>query len=136
MQIAVTTMMVIILAFSYVLDADGNASVTGYEGEATAIAVPETLNGSPVTGIADGAFYDCDSLLSVQLPRGIQTIGYGAFGECDSLLSVSLPESVQFIDEDAFDGSGRLVLTVAEGSYAHRYAVNQKLLFVFPDAAD
>ena len=45
-----------------------------------------------VTTIGDGAFYDCDALLSVSMPS-VTTIGNWAFGYCSSLTSVEMPKA-------------------------------------------
>jgi hypothetical protein len=56
----------------------------------TAIKVPKTYNDGysgtlPVTSIGDKAFYNCDSLTSVEIPDSITSIGTSAFADCDSL---------------------------------------------------
>ena len=136
MQSALTFMFAIILAFTFTLDADNNAVVTGYEGELTEFAVPPTLNGYPVAAIGDEAFYDCDTIVSVVLPEGLRFIGYDAFSGCDSLLTVALPASLEAIDTSAFSGCDQLTLLVIEDSYAHAYAEENGIPNVFSGASD
>lgn len=136
MQSAITVMFAIMLAFTFTLDADNNAVVTGYEGELTEFAIPSTLNGYPVAAIGDEAFYDCDLLLSVSLPDGLLHIGYDAFSGCDSLLSVVLPESLEGIGKSAFSGCDQLTLLVTEDSYAHAYAKQYGIPYMFAMATD
>lgn len=49
--------------------------------------IPEEVDGCVVSGIADGAFQDCDKLTSVTIPKSVSRIGGGAFWKCNSLTS-------------------------------------------------
>ena len=55
-----------------------------------------------VTTIGNSAFYDCDSLTSVNIPDSVTTIGDYAFYGCESLTTVTLGESVASIGDYAF----------------------------------
>ena len=55
-----------------------------------------------VTEIGNYAFFECNSLTSVNIPDSVTTIGEGAFHVCTSLTSVTIPDSVTTIGEDAF----------------------------------
>ena len=50
--------------------------------------------------VGDYAFYDCNSLTSINLPN-VTTVGDYAFGSCYSLTSINLP-NVTTVGEDAF----------------------------------
>jgi hypothetical protein len=54
-------------------------------------------------------FYDCSSLINVEIPNSVTTIGNNAFKDCRSLTSVSIPDSVTNISSDAFDGCPALI---------------------------
>ena len=75
--------------YAYRLLEDGSAEIISYTGAALELEVPGEIEGHPVAYIADGAFYQCDSLTSITLPDGVTSIGESAFSWCGSLASVS-----------------------------------------------
>ena len=54
--------------------------------------------------IESGAFRDCESLTSIEIPYGVKEIGNDAFTGCDNLQAIVLPNSVTKIGESAFSG--------------------------------
>ena len=110
-------------------------TVTGYEGKDTVIVIPSSIDGIPVTAIAqnafkdkqritsitipdsvtsigDYAFYGCISLTELNLGNGIKTIpGYMAYG-CNKLQSIVIPDSVTTIGSYAFYYCSSLVSVV------------------------
>lgn len=62
-----------------------------------------------VTAIGDKAFYFCDSIVSVILPRSIKTIGEDAFSFCKKLNSIDIPSSVDTIGVRAFDNCTEII---------------------------
>ncbi len=88
-----------------------NATVIGYDGTATVVIVPSVYNGRSVTGIGSYAFYrtgQLSAVTSIKLPDTIVTIGEGAFYDCQYLVSVNLTYSVNTIGENAFYRNIRL----------------------------
>ena len=77
----------------YYLESNGWATITGYGGSGGALTIPSTIQGLPVTAIADNAFYGCTNLTSVTIPASVTSIGNQAFSGCSGLSGVSLPES-------------------------------------------
>ena len=67
--------------------------------------IPET-----VTSINDKAFYYCNELVSVNLPKNnITNIGVSAFEECSSLKKFGYPQSIMKIEEKAFYNCSSLI---------------------------
>ncbi len=66
------------------------------------VTVPETVEGLPVTAIAESAFGLCTKVTSVTLPETITDIGIGSFQHCYELVSINIPDSVRKIGQRAF----------------------------------
>jgi len=86
---------------------------------------------SGVEEIADETFKDCVRLTSVTIPDSVVRIGKRAFEDCGSLESLILPDSVAEILPHAFDGCPKLTIICGEGSRAHRYCLENDILFIF-----
>lgn len=63
----------------------------------TKITIPDT-----VTTIGDGAFFDCDEMVTFSLPNHLTTIGAFAFAGCNALKKLVIPNSVTSIGKSAF----------------------------------
>ena len=63
----------------------------------TSIEIPDS-----VTGIGDYAFYNCTSLTGIEIPSSVTSIGISAFDNCISLTSITIPEGVTSIGEYTF----------------------------------
>ncbi len=87
---------------SYLFLNDGAAVVIGYTGTATAVSIPDAINGHPVTGIGERAFANCYALTVIVLPSNLESIATHAFIDCNGLQSISIPASVTTIGEKAF----------------------------------
>ncbi len=53
--------------------------------------------------INQSAFYNCDSLTTINIPHSVTTIGEKAFYSCDGLRDVNIPNSVSIINSQAFN---------------------------------
>ena len=78
--------------------------ISGYTGTATNLVIPASINGVPVTGIANNAFKNKTGIVSVTIPSSVTSIGQNAFQGCTGLTSVTIPNSVTSIGTDAFYG--------------------------------
>lgn len=63
----------------------------------TRITLPET-----VRSIEDGAFWDCENLISVNIPESVKMINKNTFAECRKLENIVIPTGVKRIEERAF----------------------------------
>ncbi len=111
--------------YEYTILDDGTAEITDYNGSASSLTIPSTLDGYVVTSlgeyafnrctsltsliignsvksIGDYAFQYCTSLTSITIPDSVTNIGYMAFGCCESLTSITIPDSVTSIEKYAF----------------------------------
>ncbi|MDE7121740.1 MAG: leucine-rich repeat domain-containing protein [Oscillospiraceae bacterium] len=96
--------------FLYTVEEDDSITIRGCRQSAIEVTIPETIDGRTVTIIADGAFYGCSKLTSVELADSITTIGTGgwysngAFEKCTALENIILPENLRVIGSSAFSG--------------------------------
>ena len=120
--------------------------ITGYDATlgGTDVVIPDSINGTPITTIADSAFsnkgltsvtfpntvtridrlaFDNNpNLTNVQLPSNLTTIGMGAFREC-GLTNVVIPDSVTTLDSYAFYWNKLTDVTIGSGvSYISTFA--------------
>ena len=114
-----------VTVYTYSLDANNNATITGYSGYSSALVIPSKIDGYNVTAIGDSAFEDktiitavmmadsilsigahafngCTNLSTISLPKELTEIGNNAFAECISLTEVEIPDSVTTIGYSAF----------------------------------
>ena len=102
---------------------NGEATLTAYKGGASEVKIPDMLGDCPVTAIADKAFADNLTVVSIMVPSGVREIGWFAFSGCVLLTDVTLPESLQSISYGAFENCGSaLTVRCPVGSYARAYA--------------
>lgn len=88
--------------YQYTLNEDGTAALTKYLGSQKDLILPDSLDGHPLTGIGNNAFYQSPALCSVMLPAGVKAIGASAFALCPELETVLLPEGLERIGYSAF----------------------------------
>ncbi len=110
-----------------------------------------------VAEIGSGAFCDCTGLTSITIPGSVKSIGFGAFRRCDALTSVKLMDGVEELNGDCFsncrvlevvvlpesvkkiwrgplgdfEGCDSVTIVCPEGSYAHRYCMENRLHYIF-----
>lgn len=101
---------------------DGKATVTKYEGTATLVEIPATLDGYPVTAIGERAFEGNQYIAAIIVPAGITKIDWFAFYGCTALFDVTLPASITDIGHAVFDGCAKPTITCPQNSYAAEYA--------------
>ena len=111
----------IVPIYTYTLDDANRATITGYSGNATALYIPDEIDGHEVVAIGDRAFenrtdlrtvmipdsvekiefeafYNCINLKIVDLSSNLTTIGYDVFGNCKSISKIEIPKSLKKFD--------------------------------------
>ncbi|MCI9531721.1 MAG: leucine-rich repeat protein [Lachnospiraceae bacterium] len=96
--------------FTYSLNRNGQAMITKYQGNASNVLIPETLNGYPVIGIGEKAFQNNKKIQNVSIPACVEHIGRLAFHKCAALEYVALPNNSRHISirTNTFDGCTNL----------------------------
>ncbi len=86
----------------------GEITITGYTGEGGAVAIPDIIDGLPVTCIGDWAFEYCGSLTNITLGNHVAKLGDWAFYGCYNLTSCVIPNNVTSIGFNCFSSCIRL----------------------------
>lgn len=98
-----------------------------YNGLENNIVIPSHINGLPVTSIADGAFSDNKTIVSVEVPETIKMIGSsqgsGVFFNCTSLKNIKLNTGIEnaFIGASAFGNCLSLTSITIPENYINIY---------------
>ncbi len=58
---------------------------------------------SGIEKIGNGAFYKCDKIERVIIPKGVKSVGKNAFEGCTGLKTVTFPEGLESVGEGAFN---------------------------------
>ncbi len=110
----------------YTLSTDGTntATVTGYTGSPTTINIPEKVTAAEggteytVTAIAAHAIEDNHSLISVQIPSTVTSIGEDIFRTCTKLTSITVDSGNQYFsaaDDVLFNKNQTILIKCGEG---------------------
>ena len=115
----------IVPIYTYTLDDANRATITGYNGSATALYIPGEIDGHEVVAIGDRAFqnrtdlktvmipdsvteisgmafYGCSGLGNVTLSKNLKSLGSSTFGNCDGLTQIEIPKSLERAGDDYF----------------------------------
>lgn len=112
--------------YSYSLDDNNNATITGYKGNIKNLTLPETIDGYPVVAIGKGVFKGNTYLSSVNMGDNITSLGEETFANCSNLSWVTFSQKLQTIPKMCFAGCSSLsrveipdsVTTIEEGAFA------------------
>ena len=77
--------------------------------------------------IADGVFKGIVKLRTMILPTDVKSIGAEAFAGCEALTDIFVPASVTEIGDDAFANCKAITIHVEAGSFAEKYAAENRL---------
>lgn len=115
---------------------NGKLTIIDYTGGDKNLIIPKKLLGNTLVAIGDSTFSYSKSLISIEIPDSVTTIGANAFSSCENLTTIKIPDSVTSIGTDAFKGSDKVSLVLAKNSYAHEYALENGINYVFaPDTS-
>ena len=81
---------------------NGEITITGYEGEATVLDIPESINGMPVVAIGENAFAGNEMIEEVIFPDSVIVIEHAAFERCYGLTKATFGANLEVIDGGAF----------------------------------
>lgn len=98
------------------------------------VTIPAMYEGVAVTAIADGAFKDVDSIVTVFIPKSVTTIGAEAFMNTVNLTTVTIaPGGLSVIGRSAFENSGftTIALPLANLTDVQPYAFKSEKLQSF-----
>lgn len=82
--------------------------ISGCQGNATVISVPEKIEGKAVIAIERKAFLSRKNLRRVCLPAGLRSIGDWAFAYCGNLEHITIPAGCSHIGKSLFLDCGKL----------------------------
>ena len=125
--------------FTYEINDDGTATITGYSGDTENLFIPQEIDHFSVTAIGRDAFNYKNTLSFVSIPDTVTSIGASAFCGCSSLLSITIPKGVTSIGEYAFSGCSKLTsITIPDsvtsiGDYAF-YECRSLTSITIPDS--
>ena len=88
--------------YTYTLDDANRATITGYNGSASALYIPGEIDGHEVVAIGDSAFEDRTDLRTVMIPDSVTEMGGYAFNNCTNLSNVTLSKSLKYMGGRAF----------------------------------
>lgn len=83
--------------------ANDTAKVVSYVGTSKHVYIPDYWGGYAVTEIDTSAF-EGTAIVSVRLPKYLETIGVSAFKDCTALEEIDLGEHIDSIGDYAFNG--------------------------------
>lgn len=106
--------------FSYSILSDGTIKIIKYNGSNVEIVIPNIIDGKQVTAIGDTLFSvpygSTSSIVSVEIPEGVTSLGEGVFVRCTSLKTIILPKTLISIGRMCFFDLGSLTINFCGSS--------------------
>ncbi len=97
-------------------DRGSTIKIDSYIGSGTSTIIPDSINGEPVTTLADELFKANVTLTNVVIGNNVTMLGGSIFRECGSLLSIIIPDSVTSLDNYCFFSCSTLTNVTMEGN--------------------
>lgn len=102
--------------FEYKVKGNGTAEITGYIGEQVDIIIPTMIDGYMITSIGESAFACVEPIglsnISVTIPDGVTSIGEKAFW-MRQISSINLPDGLEYIGYGAFVGNNSCAFRIS-----------------------
>ena len=89
--------------FEYESRGEGTIQISGYNGTASKVVIPEEINGLIVEAIGISAFEDNEVITDIQIPGTVKYIDKMAFYDCKQLVKVEFSEGLEEIGASAFE---------------------------------
>ncbi|MDR0568542.1 MAG: leucine-rich repeat domain-containing protein [Spirochaetaceae bacterium] len=105
---------------------DAGVKITKYKDNTAVLAIPDRIQGVPVTAIGDEAFYRCKTLTEVSIPASVTVIGNRAFYRCVSLTAITVAEeNLQYKSSNGvlFDKNMRKLIQYPAGKSGTAYTI-------------
>ena len=115
---------------------DGCYEVVGYEGTIEHLVVPAGNEKFRITKISAGAFWDCNTITSIEVAEGIKVIEKNAFPYDTQLTYISLPCSLEYCGIDLHSICPNEIMHEYEGCYYIGNESNNYLILVSPVSRD
>ncbi len=93
----------------------------------------EFEEGSKLESIGVLSFRTARKLTELVLPESLLSLNTYAFGTCPALENVYIPQGIAYMHPKAFVESAKVVLNVADGTYAEEYAVANNIAHTVRD---
>jgi len=113
--------------YTYALQPDGTALLTGYRGAESALTLPDVLEGHPVTAIAVHAFAG-KPIASVTIPASVTQLKGNPFTMCARLTDVQVAEghpTLRVTDGVLYDKTTNTLICYPGGFYGDSFTVPQ-----------
>ena len=87
---------------------NSEVTITEYIGESEHVLIPDTIEGMPVTALADRAFYE-KRVTTVVVPDSVGQVGAACFSGDNYLVSLTLPKNLEVLTEGCIESCVRLM---------------------------
>ena len=121
--------------FTYALSED-NAIITSYNGSDLFVDIPSEIDGHSVTEISSTTFKNDNSIVGIEIPNGVTTIGQGAFKNCLKAQYISLPATLKNIDTNTLTSNDDCVYIVERNSDAEKFVTENDMNYKKRFASD
>ena len=88
--------------FSWICTASDEIIILSYLENDTDVVIPNTINNFPVVKIADAAFFNNESIVSLQIPNNVKEIGSLAFKGCTNLNRLTIGAGLASLGDNIF----------------------------------